>query len=499
MAAGGLLDVPMPDDMYDSYATGGVVSFQHGGMPKSFEERSAYEDLSQYRWNDPDDPRNRRVPLGSRNVMSDLMAQAGPPVRKPPPEVQKEKAKDAARGAPQRNLSGIIADYWNNGPQAMQADRAAAAAPPVAPAKAATVAPAPSPASLALTKRAEAQAAAGGAPAVGLQQAADLTRALAAKAGPGGRAEVSVKGGSTNKLETAQRNLTLSGVPPEAAAYISKMPGGPKTADMLSDEGIDKGIEWVQSRFKMDTTDEDADVAELRKENTPEAKKKRGRETVNMAMITAGLAMMGGESPNAFANISKGGLAGMQQYAQDKKEMRAEDKERRKELREITSNQYARKLGEANMAIAIIDKKMGAMDKEKDREQAAQLAAMKEFYDDRRAQLQADVTREGNQLQYKASMANAAASRAGAGRAEALFNQQRDIYANRYRELHPEWTEAQVQDHAQDYLLKQMHPGGGGGSSVISLPDMVRNSYNGGTPGGRDLTGQGYLAKPWGQ
>jgi len=44
----------------------------------------------------------------------------------------------------------------------------------------------------------------------------------------------------------------------------------------------------------------------------------------NMALLAAGLGMMGGTSPYAFANIGQGGMAGVQQYGESKKQRAAE-------------------------------------------------------------------------------------------------------------------------------------------------------------------------------
>jgi hypothetical protein len=51
-----------------------------------------------------------------------------------------------------------------------------------------------------------------------------------------------------------------------------------------------------------------------------EARMEAGRKNdVNMALLAAGLGMMGGTSPYAFANIGQGGLAGVQQLNQSQK------------------------------------------------------------------------------------------------------------------------------------------------------------------------------------
>ena len=51
-----------------------------------------------------------------------------------------------------------------------------------------------------------------------------------------------------------------------------------------------------------------------------------------MALLEAGLNMMGGESPYAFANIGKGAAAAAKGYAENVKGLRAEDRDRKKQL-----------------------------------------------------------------------------------------------------------------------------------------------------------------------
>jgi len=50
-----------------------------------------------------------------------------------------------------------------------------------------------------------------------------------------------------------------------------------------------------------------------------------GKQDNNMALLAAGLGMLGGESPYAFANIGKGGLAGLQQLSQTRRNRAAQE------------------------------------------------------------------------------------------------------------------------------------------------------------------------------
>jgi hypothetical protein len=55
-----------------------------------------------------------------------------------------------------------------------------------------------------------------------------------------------------------------------------------------------------------------------------EAMEKQRADDKNMALLTAGLGMLGGTSPYAFENIGKGALAGVQQLGESKKQRAAE-------------------------------------------------------------------------------------------------------------------------------------------------------------------------------
>jgi hypothetical protein len=63
-----------------------------------------------------------------------------------------------------------------------------------------------------------------------------------------------------------------------------------------------------------------------------ETSKKARDEAKYMRMLEAGLNIMGGESPYAFANIGKGAAAASKGYAEDIKGLRAEDRDRAKQL-----------------------------------------------------------------------------------------------------------------------------------------------------------------------
>lgn len=79
------------------------------------------------------------------------------------------------------------------------------------------------------------------------------------------------------------------------------------------------------------------EMPELPKRDTSKmeeiAERKRGsiegreRDNLNMALMQAGFAMMAGTSPYAFENMGKGAMAGLQAYAEGKKDIRDLEKE----------------------------------------------------------------------------------------------------------------------------------------------------------------------------
>lgn len=108
------------------------------------------------------------------------------------------------------------------------------------------------------------------------------------------------------------------------------MPGSlPSASPFKSDE--ERGIKAIppkeepikEEEPKKDTEKPDVDL-------TLDDIKARRSENIALAMIQAGLAMAGGQSPNALQNIAAGGISGLQAYSQAEKERRAEEVEQRK-------------------------------------------------------------------------------------------------------------------------------------------------------------------------
>ncbi len=94
----------------------------------------------------------------------------------------------------------------------------------------------------------------------------------------------------------------------------------------------DRGI--VSVRPPEEPLDEEKEVAKKPDADLPPTKlediKASRQENIALAMIQAGLAMAGGESPNALKNIAAGGISGLGAYSQLEKERRAAETEERR-------------------------------------------------------------------------------------------------------------------------------------------------------------------------
>ena len=73
------------------------------------------------------------------------------------------------------------------------------------------------------------------------------------------------------------------------------------------------------------------------------------------AMIKAGLAMMAGTSPNAFENIGKGALVGLEDWQRAAKDIKKAEKEHRMMMAQIEQARRAEKIGDRDKMIARLD------------------------------------------------------------------------------------------------------------------------------------------------
>lgn len=157
--------------------------------------------------------------------------------------------------------------------------------------------------------------------------------------------------------------------------------------------------------------------------------KDKKNQNFQMALINAGLAIAGGSSRYALQNIGQGAMVGTKQYTEGIKDLEAAAKERQKAFAMIEEARNAK-------AEKDFDRYDSLMNKQSERMIASKQLGIEalskvlnitvpkaaDIYNNMKdvasreavANLQAQVQREGNQLQYRASMAHAAASAANA-------------------------------------------------------------------------------------
>lgn len=103
------------------------------------------------------------------------------------------------------------------------------------------------------------------------------------------------------------------------------------------------------------------DVAKQR-----ESLKEDRSEAINMRLIEAGLAIMGGSSPYAFENIGKGATGAVKGLSQDFKDLRKSERDLVQAEQNLRLKQNDAALGKANITQSTIDKAQARVDKEKD-------------------------------------------------------------------------------------------------------------------------------------
>lgn len=125
---------------------------------------------------------------------------------------------------------------------------------------------------------------------------------------------------------TMANDPRLIGAKPPAAAPMPKV-SPYDTEDMEAGLGAAaaaaaaKGLQAAPSAEKVDPYQEFRDLFKRREENLA----KQREQDKYMALLQAGLGMMGGTSPNAFANIGAGATQGLQSLAEARKAATAEE------------------------------------------------------------------------------------------------------------------------------------------------------------------------------
>jgi hypothetical protein len=176
------------------------------------------------------------------------------------------------------------------------------------------------------------------------------------------------------------------GATPEADA-LQKSPApaaakGPSVQDAKALAGQFFDTKAQTDAIEKFVKDQEASVdaaRERRKEGKPEGKAyskfeemlqgEEGRagkerdEATGVAIFRAGLAMMGGTSPRAFENISKGALAGLDDYTAAMKDMKKSAKERQKAFADIENARRAEDREDWKSAQAFEDKAATRLDR----------------------------------------------------------------------------------------------------------------------------------------
>jgi hypothetical protein len=124
-----------------------------------------------------------------------------------------------------------------------------------------------------------------------------------------------------------------------------------QTVDLLKESGFDSEI---FGKMKQDV------------EKQREGLKGERSEAINMRIIEAGLAIMGGTSPDAVANIGKGATGAVKGLSEDFKDLRKSERDLKSAEQSLMIKQNDLAMGRANITQSTIDKAQQRVDKETD-------------------------------------------------------------------------------------------------------------------------------------
>lgn len=180
--------------------------------------------------------------------------------------------------------------------------------------------------------------------------------------------KVVVDSGPTIPIRTDDMDITRdTGIPggalpdkginnlPAAKTAPPGTPGAPRPASTANIPLTTDEMRSQVASGKGSALDQYADM--LMKERGSSAKDRQ--QAKGMAIFQAGLGIAGGTSPNAFANIAQGSLPAIQAYQQELKGLRAEDRDRIKQLMELGMGKE--KLAMELRKLGIEDKKVNAL------------------------------------------------------------------------------------------------------------------------------------------
>lgn len=205
---------------------------------------------------------------------------------------------------------------------------------------------------------------------------------------------------------------------------LAQMPAAPKTQFTTIDQS-DARAQELAPRYGQDFSR----IKELQAERRSRLDKRRS-EDKNDALLRTGLAIMGGESSNAFANISKGALSGMDYYAAAQEAQRREEEALAQGDISLASAQHADKLALLQMAMSEGARRDSAANADAERDYGRGIAAFGITEGDRKEagevdRLNVGITNSGKLAQYetraRAALASFGASQRGSGAGDELM------------------------------------------------------------------------------
>jgi hypothetical protein len=143
--------------------------------------------------------------------------------------------------------------------------------------------------------------------------------------------------------------------PRGAQPGIDKLPSGARPSPSMAQPSMGAPAPQMASAQAQPESAMDRYARMLEAQGDDSAKARK--EAKAMAIIQAGLGMMGGTSPNAFANISQGAMPAIQSYQQALQGLRKDDRDRVTKLMEMG-------LGKEKLVMEL--KKLGIEDKKAD-------------------------------------------------------------------------------------------------------------------------------------
>jgi hypothetical protein len=483
MAGGGLLSASVPDDMYDSYATGGLVSLAGGGPVEHYDDGGF---LDRIRAEGRQRAAGRNIEARTileRDAQSradrQMLEQAG----------REEQADTAAR-------MGMVAPApvpeaaWRppvgmNGYQSGQSFMRPGAEPPaVAPAAnpSAVVKP-PTPVTPVSDTIAASDKATGG-----LGTIAPPGAPVAAPKAPGSGSNANRFTIKTSSKRSGVSPAALANMPSELADATPPTKAGERLVNMFDPANIEKNVSMMEKLANTDTTEEDALKADLKGKKGEMAK----RKTSDMweTLMEVGVGMMGTRNQNFLGAVGEAGQAALPGARERQKDRRTEEREAQKDLIALEGQANARRMAAVTGALSYQGAMAQALSGDLSREQQERLAKAQEKLESRKMDLQLLMSREQNATTLSA--ANIQARATGAKASD--FDKKVARYADRIQESNRNISRTTAEDMAQNYLMKQENSGSGGGSAVDWSKTPLGNTFAG--PQGNVLGGARIVGRP---